>query len=87
MRRLKNGPDKTDHGDAWHLANLARVNYLPEVWLADDQTRQLRRLVRHRQALMADAKDIKLRIRSLLKEERVVGVAEPVRGQKPGEHG
>jgi transposase len=72
VRRLKNGPDKTDHGDAWHLANLARVNYLPEVWLADDQTRQLRRLVRHRQALMADAKDIKLRIRSLLKEERVV---------------
>jgi transposase len=71
VRRLKNGPDKTDHGDAWHLANLARVNYLPEVWLADDTTRQLRRLVRHRQALMADARDIKLRIRSLLKEERI----------------
>lgn len=72
VRRLKNGPDKTDRGDAWHLANLARVNYLPEVWLADHQTRQLRRLVRYRQALVADAKDLKLRVRSLLKEERVV---------------
>ncbi len=72
VRRLKSGPDKTDHGDAWHLANLARVNYLPEVWLADDATRQLRRLVRHRQALMADAKNIKLRLRSLLREERIV---------------
>jgi len=71
VRRLKQGPDKTDCGDAWHLANLARVNYLPEVWLADDTTRQLRRLIRHRQALMADARDIKLRIRSLLKEERI----------------
>jgi transposase len=72
VRRLKNGRDKTDHADAWHLANLARVHYLPEVWLADDTTRQLRRLVRFRQALMADARDIKLRIRSLLKEERVL---------------
>lgn len=71
VHRLKQGPDKTDHGDAWHLANLIRVNYLPEVWLADEQTRQLRHLVRYRQALMADAKDVKLRIRSLLKEDCV----------------
>jgi transposase len=73
VHRLKQGPDKTDHGDAWHLANLIRVNYLPAVWLADETTRQLRHLVRYRQALMADAKDVKLRIRSLLKED---GVAE-----------
>ena len=73
VHRLKQGPDKTDHGDAWHLANLIRVNYLPEVWLADEQTRQLRHLVRYRQSLMADAKDTKLRIRSLLKED---GIAE-----------
>lgn len=73
VHRLKQGPDKTDHGDAWHLANLIRVNYLPEVWLADEATRQLRHLIRYRQALMADAKDVKLRVRSLLKED---GVAE-----------
>lgn len=76
VHRLKQGPDKTDHGDAWHLANLIRVNYLPEVWLADETTRELRHLVRHRQALMADAKDVKLRVRALLKEH---GVAETCR--------
>jgi transposase len=71
VHRLKQGPDKTDCGDAWHLANLLRVNYLPEVWLADATTRQLRHMIRYRQSVMADAKDIKLRIRSLLKEDCV----------------
>jgi transposase len=72
VQRLKKGQDKTDHGDAWHLADLLRVNYLPVVWLADDETRQLRRLARYRQALSAEIKKVRLRIRSLLKEERVV---------------
>lgn len=71
VHRLKQGPDKTDAGDAWHLANLLRVGYLPEVWLADETTRQLRRLVRHRQGLAEQRKDIKLRISALLREERV----------------
>jgi transposase len=72
VKRLKQGPDKTDHSDAWHLANLVRVGYLPEVWLADDVTRQLRRLVRYRSGLVAQRKDIKLRIGALMREERVV---------------
>lgn len=72
VQRLKQGPDKTDHGDAWHLANLLRVGYLPEVWLADEFTRQLRRLVRYRQGLVLERKPIKLRIRALLREERIV---------------
>jgi len=71
VNRLKSSPDKTDHGDAWHLANLLRVGYLPEVWLADEVTRQLRRLIRYRAGIVAHGKDIKLRIRSLLREERV----------------
>jgi len=70
VNRLKQGPDKTDHTDAWHLANLLRVGYLPHVWLADEVTRQLRRLVRYRAGLMEQKKDIKLRIQSLLREER-----------------
>jgi transposase len=72
VQRLRQGQDKTDHGDAWQLADLLRVNYLPVVWLADDETRQLRRLARYRQTLSADLKKVRLRIRSLLKEERVV---------------
>jgi len=75
VQRLKQGPDKTDHGDAWHLANLLRVGYLPEVWLADEDTRQLRRLVRYRQGLVTERKQIKLRIRALLREERIVNTS------------
>jgi transposase len=75
VQRFKAGPDKTDHGDAWHLANLLRVGYLPEVWLADQATRQLRRLVRYRQGLVTERKQIKLRIRALLREERIVNAS------------
>lgn len=71
VNRLKQGPDKTDHGDAWLLADLDRVGYVPEVWLADEQTRQLRRLVCRREQLKRNRKNAKLQIRALLREERI----------------
>jgi transposase len=71
VKRLKRGPDKSDHDDALLLAELVRTNHLPEVWLADEKTRQLRRLVRYRQGLAAERKNIKLRMRALLREERL----------------
>jgi transposase len=71
VARLKRSPDKTDLGDAHLLADLVRVNYLPTVWLAPESTRQLRRLVRHRAQLVRRRRDVKLRIRGLLRENRV----------------
>lgn len=71
VAKLKRGRDKTDHGDAWLLADLCRVGYLPQVWLADEETRQLRRLLRYRESLSAERKKVKLRIRALLREDRV----------------
>jgi transposase len=71
VARLKRSPDKTDLGDAQLLADLARVNYLPTVWLAPESTRQLRRLVRHRTQLVRRRRDVKLRIRGLLRENRL----------------
>lgn len=71
VQRMKRGPDKTDGGDAEILADLLRTNHVPEVWLADSTTRQLRRLVRYREGLKAERKNVKLRIRALLREERV----------------
>lgn len=71
VARLKQSPDKSDYNDAGLLADLLRVNYLPEVWLAPAETRQLRRLSRYRQGLAEDRKRIKLRIRALLREERL----------------
>ena len=83
VNRMKQGPDKTDHTDAWHLANLLRVGYLPNVWLADEVTRQLRRLVRYRAGLVAQKKDITLRILSLLREERIENTSGASTWAKP----
>jgi transposase len=71
VNRLKRSPDKTDLGDAQLLADLTRVNYLPAVWLAPGNIRELRRLMRHRCQLVRRRKDIKLRIRGLLRENRI----------------
>ena len=71
VSRLKQSPDKTDCDDAELLADLVRVNYLPDVWIAPEETRQLRRLARYRQGLAAQRKRIKQQMRSLLREERL----------------
>jgi transposase len=70
-RRLKQSPDKSDHDDAQLLADLVRVKYLPEVWLAPTEVRELRRLVRYRQQLKRSRIELKLQIRALLREARV----------------
>ena len=53
------------------LADLVRVGYLPKVWLAPEDVRQLRTLVRHRQQLVNERRATKLRVAALLRENRV----------------
>lgn len=71
VNRMKQNPDKTDFSDARMLADLVRVGYLPRVWLAPRETRELRQLVRYRQQLVNERRNIKLRIRAVLREQRV----------------
>ena len=71
VARMKQNPDKTDFSDAGMLADLERVGYLPRVWLAPEEIRELRRLVRYRQQLVAERKNVKLRIRALLRDHRI----------------
>jgi transposase len=71
VARLKQSPDKSDYSDGRLLADLVRVDYLPKVWLAPEATRQLRRLVRHRAQLVRRRRDVKLRMRALLRENRL----------------
>lgn len=71
VARMKQNPDKTDYGDARLLADLLRVGYLPKVWLAPSEIRELRRLVRYRQQVVDRRRSVKLRIRSLLRENRI----------------
>lgn len=70
VARMKQSPDKTDFGDARLLADLERVGYLPRVWLAPEEVRELRRLVRYRQALTKERKNLKLQIGAALREAR-----------------
>ena len=72
VARLKQSPDKTDFSDARMLADLERVGYLPKVWLAPQEVRELRRLVRYRQQLVGERRSLKQRVGALLREGRVV---------------
>jgi transposase len=71
VSRMKQNPDKHDWGDARLLADLVRVGYLPKVWLAPQEVRELRRLVRYRQQLVDYRRATKLRIRGILRDNRV----------------
>jgi len=71
VSRMKQNPDKTDFTDAHLLADLERVGYLPKVWLASQEVRELRRLVRYRQHLVDDRRNIKLRVSALLRDQRI----------------
>jgi len=71
VARIKQNPDKTDYSDARLVADLERVGYLPKVWLAPEEVRELRRLVRYRQQLAKERRDVKLRIGALLREQRL----------------
>ena len=69
---MKQNPDKSDYSDARLLADLTRVGYLPKVWLAPQEIRDLRRVVRFRQDLVRQRTATKLKIMALLREHRVV---------------
>jgi transposase len=72
VARMKQTPDKTDWADARVIADLVRVGYLPKVWLAPHDVRQLRTLVRYRQQLVKRRTATKLRVTALLRDARVV---------------
>lgn len=71
VARMKQNPDKTDYSDARLLADLLRVGYLPKVWLAPAELRELRRLVRFRQQKVNERRNVKLRLRALLRDHRI----------------
>src|SRR5262249_17140863 len=73
VSRLRQSPDKTDFSDARILADLERVGYLPRVWLAPQALRELRTLVRDRQQLVAQRRNLQLAIGALLREHRQRG--------------
>ncbi|MDH6291965.1 IS110 family transposase [Rhodococcus opacus] len=69
-RRVKN-----DVRDARDLADLLRMNRLPEAWIAPPPTRELRELVRYRAKLVAMRSSLKAQVHSVLAK---AGVLIPV---------
>jgi transposase len=75
--RMKQTPDKSDWTDAKLLADLTRVGYLPRVWLAPKYIRDLRDIIHHRYGLVEQRKQVKLRIRALLRNHRIINPHNP----------
>ena len=84
VARMKQTPDKSDWTDAKLLADLTRAGYLPRVWLAPKNIRDLRDLIRHRYGLVEQRKQVKLRLRALLRNHRIVCPFSPwtIKGRK-----
>jgi transposase len=74
---MKQTPDKSDFTDARLLADLTRVGYLPKVWLPPQEVRELREIVRYRQQLSEQRRATKLRIRAMLRSQRLTGAGRP----------
>lgn len=75
--RMKQTPDKSDWTDAKLLADLTRIGYIPRVWLAPPNIRDLRDIVRYRYGLVEQRKQVKMRIRALLRNHRIVNPHNP----------
>ena len=75
--RMKQTPDKSDWTDAKLLADLLRAGYLPQVWLAPKNIRNLRAMVRYRHGLVGQRTQVKLRLRALLRDNNVKNPANP----------
>lgn len=71
VTRMKQNPVKSDKADADILADLMRLGYLPKVWLALEEIRQVRSLVRYRAQKVKEQTRVKLRLRAILCEHRL----------------
>jgi hypothetical protein len=77
VRRMRHNPEKSDLQDADLIADLAQVGYLPQVWLAPVDVRERRAVVRYRDGLTQEKMALKLKIKALLRDNRVVVEGQP----------
>ena len=71
---------KNDVRDAADLADLLRMNRLPEAWIAPPQTRELRELVRYRAKLVAIRSGLKAQVHAVLAKAGVLIAASDLFG-------
>jgi len=66
VRAIANAAVKTDQIDASTLAHLARMNYIPKVYAAPQDIRDLRQILRHREWMVNQRSKAKNRIHAVL---------------------
>jgi len=71
VRVIAESRNKTDKSDSRVLAELLRINFLPESWVPPQELRSLRTVVRQRYHLVGTMVSFKNRIRHLLMEHGV----------------
>jgi transposase len=79
-RAIAQAKVKTDRIDATVLAQLLRAGYLPEVWIPDAATRQLRELTQRRAALVGQRTAVKNRIHAILHQRLIQAPVEKLFG-------
>ena len=70
-RAIAEAKVKTDKVDASVLAHLLRCDFLPRVWIPDEETSELRHLATERASLVADRTRIKNRIHAVLHQRLI----------------
>jgi len=75
-RAIAQAKIKTDKIDALVLAHLLRLGYLPQVWIPDPETRQLRLQTTERSCLTAGRTRLKNRIHAILNQRLITAPAE-----------
>lgn len=70
-RAIAEGKVKTDKVDARILAQLLAADFLPDTWVADDQTRMRRRLVARRTHLVKQRTRLKNQVHAILSRNLV----------------
>lgn len=68
LKAITAAKKKNDMADAERLADLLRVNLLPECYMAPEETRELRRVLRYRNLVVSTAVKMKNKISGLLME-------------------
>ena len=70
-RAIADAKHKTDDIDAATLAELLAADYLPTVWIPDEATRRLRRIVAHRAGLVRERTATRNRVSAILSRRLV----------------
>lgn len=82
LKAITAAKKKNDRADAEHLADLLRVNLLPECYMAPTELRELRRILRYRNHVVRMAVKMKNKISGLLMEVGAIYSKRRLHGKK-----